>query len=182
MITDLRHSLLLRAIQRFDISVFSWVMARPRFNHWATLSKQISRSADGFLYPLLALLFYWHGLGWLAAAMACAFAIERPLYWIMKNSFKRFRPPDCLPGVQSVVVPSDRFSFPSGHTSGAFVSATLFAAALPELALCAYGWSCAVGWSRVCLGVHFPTDTLVGGLLGLSCAQLALSYFLPVAL
>ena len=176
MIIDLYQLPLLRRVQSADTALFSWVMARPRFDRWAMLSRWLSRSADGFLYPLIGVLLYWQGSGLVAAAIALAFAIERPLYWLLKNSCRRFRPPDCLPGVTSVVVPSDRFSFPSGHTSGAFLVATAVAVAAPVLQLPVLIWAGSIGWSRVCLGVHFPTDTLVGALLGVSCAQLALGF------
>jgi len=179
---DPQNMLLLRKIQRLDISLFSWVLARPQFDLWLALAKPLSRSADGFLYPLIALLLYWQGLPAIAAAMAVAFALERPVYWLLKNSCRRFRPPETLPGVVSAVVPSDRFSLPSGHTSGAFLTATIISAAFPALSLPCYLWAVGIGWSRICLGVHFPTDTAVGALLGITCAQWALGQFISTPL
>ncbi|MDA0797030.1 MAG: phosphatase PAP2 family protein [Proteobacteria bacterium] len=42
----------------------------------------------------------------------------------------------------------------------------------------AYSWACAIGFSRVFLGVHFPTDLIVGAGLGLLCSYLSLSILL----
>ena len=44
---------------------------------------------------------------------------------MLKNGFKRNRPQDALTHFTSVIVPHDQFSFPSGHTSAAFLMATL---------------------------------------------------------
>lgn len=60
------------------------------------------------------------------------------------------------------------FSFPSGHTSVAFATATNLTLAYPKwyVALPAYTWAGAVGYSRMHLGVHYPSDVLAGALIG----------------
>ncbi len=60
------------------------------------------------------------------------------------------------------------YSFPSGHTSLAFVTATNLSLAYPKwyVAVPAYLWAGSVGYSRMHLGVHYPSDVLVGALVG----------------
>jgi undecaprenyl-diphosphatase len=112
-------------------------------------------------------------------AILLAFFIERPLYFVLKNSFKRNRPAAALDNFVSVIIPSDKFSFPSGHTSAAFMMATLISYFSPSftdisLIVLLYLWATAIGFSRVILGVHFPTDTLMGAVLGVSTALFSL--------
>jgi undecaprenyl-diphosphatase len=108
------------------------------------------------------------------AAILLAFLIERPIYFVLKNSLKRNRPEASIKNFHSVITPSDQFSFPSGHTSAAFMMATLLGFYFPSLSILLYGWAALVGCSRVVLGVHFPTDILVGALLGISVAFFSL--------
>lgn len=69
-----------------------------------------------------------------------AFAIELPLYKLLKNSVKRHRPREALSEIGWRISPSDKFSFPSGHTAAAFFTATLLTYFLPILALLVLIW------------------------------------------
>ncbi|MFA5493578.1 MAG: phosphatase PAP2 family protein [Porticoccaceae bacterium] len=166
----------LMLLHQLDVVIFHWMMKRKHLDLLARVARIISRSADGFGYPLLALgLYLFDNLNgkYFAAAMVLGFAAERPLYWLLKNSLKRRRPAARLPGYKSFIIPSDQFSFPSGHTSGAFVIAVLLCLYFPAIAPLALIWACLVGASRVTLGVHFPTDTLAGAAMGSTLAWAA---------
>ena len=62
--------------------------------------------------------------------------------------------------------PADH-SFPSGHTASSFAAATALAFFYPRAAPLAYAVATGVGMSRVHLGVHFPSDAAVGGVIGI---------------
>ncbi len=59
-------------------------------------------------------------------------------------------------------------SFPSGHTSLAFATATSLTIAYPKwyVAAPAFIWAGAIGYSRMHLGVHYPSDVLAGAVIG----------------
>lgn len=63
-------------------------------------------------------------------------------------------------------------SFPSGHTSSAFALATSLSLEYPHwyVVAPAYMWACSVGYSRMRLGVHYPSDVAAGAVIGAGCA------------
>jgi membrane-associated phospholipid phosphatase len=65
-------------------------------------------------------------------------------------------------------------SFPSGHTSDAFATATSLSIAFPKWYVIApsFLWACSVGYSRMDLGVHYPSDVMAGAIIGAGSAYL----------
>jgi undecaprenyl-diphosphatase len=159
-----------------------WLIAAGRLpSPLLRASRALSRSADGYLYllvPLLLLALNSPGAWLLAQHAALAFALERGLYWALKNGVRRRRPAQCLPDFHSRIIAADEFSMPSGHTSGAFLFVTLLCLHYGPLPALLYPWAVCVALSRVCLGVHFPSDTLLGALLGSSLGLLTVSVLL----
>ncbi|WP_256604704.1 phosphatase PAP2 family protein [Sphingobacterium multivorum] len=64
------------------------------------------------------------------------------------------------------------YSFPSGHTSSAFATASALSRAYSKWYVVAPSllWASSVGYSRMYLGVHFPSDVLTGAVLGTGAA------------
>lgn len=171
---------LMASIHNYDVRMFVRLNNSALHANLLTACRWLSRTGDGFLYVALAVWVYL-GQGWsapLLKALLLAFALERPVYFLLKNGFKRNRPPQAISNFRSAITPSDQFSFPSGHTSAAFMVATLLVYFFPPLAAGLYCWAASVGFSRVVLGVHFPTDTLMGMVLGVGSAFISLNYVL----
>jgi undecaprenyl-diphosphatase len=57
-------------------------------------------------------------------------------------------------------------SFPSGHASTSFACATVLALLEPRLRAPALLLAAAIAFSRLYVGVHYPTDVLAGAALG----------------
>jgi len=158
-----------------------WCSQSRNYNLLIQLAKQISRSGDGLLQIVLpaglVALNADDSLLFLKMVVA-GFLIERPLYWLLKNSLKRRRPPEAIPSFQSVITASDKFSFPSGHTAAAFLLATLALLVYGSSAWILLPWAICVGASRVVLGVHFPGDILAGATLGTAIGFYTASFFI----
>ena len=161
---------LLDSLTHYDHRMLLWCMDLRFHKQLIQLARVVSKTGDGYLQVILPLGIYLlsteHGSNFLSLVLL-AFAIERPLYWVLKNSFKRNRPPDIIPCFKSIVEASDKFSFPSGHTAASFLLATLCYLYFGAIALPLFIWALFVGISRVLLGVHFPTDILAGSVLGM---------------
>lgn len=159
----------LQKIAAVDAQLFLGInRAHQRFelHHYIRL---VSASGDGYLYGLLAFLLILidRETGSQLLLVGCAaFLIELPLYWLLKNTCKRRRPFHVVAAMAPFLNPSDEFSFPSGHTTAAFLFATTASHFFPALALVLFSWAALIGLSRVMLRVHFVSDVLAGMLLG----------------
>ncbi|ESP94076.1 MULTISPECIES: phosphatase PAP2 family protein [Pseudoalteromonas] len=163
-------------IIKLDTALY-FALYKPKRRKWFNwLMLMLSKSGNGGLYVILALLNgYFMGSDGSAFVqmVLVAFAIERPLYFVMKKHFARIRPCDCL-AVKAMLTPSDKFSLPSGHSAGAWLYATCLIDVYPVLTIPLLIWAAGVSLSRVLVGVHYPIDVVLGAVMGSGCALLAI--------
>ncbi len=128
---------------------------------------------------LLALLAPapWSTAGWQCLT---AVIISHIPVAIVKRRFSRLRPYQAIPQVNTCPKPLQDSSFPSGHTTAIFawtvpllLSGAMMLALLAPIAvfLCL-----SVGWSRMYLGLHYPSDVAAGAIVG-SLTAYAVKFF-----
>lgn len=93
---------------------------------------------------------------------------------ILKQTVQRPRPYDEYPQLIQAKTTENSYSFPSGHSALSFSSATALTLAYPKwyVAIPAYAWAGTVAYSRMRLGVHYPTDVLTGAAIGIGTTWL----------
>lgn len=116
-----------------------------------------------FLYGILPLLITFYITKFLKAY----FAVPRP-------SLRYTVPPDV---VTLIMDRPSNFSFPSGHASMAFALAAVLAFHFKINRALVFSLAALVCLTRLYVGVHYPTDVIVGGALGLAVTVLFLKFF-----
>lgn len=130
----------------------------------------------GFLWIALGVLFLlmgvrnkiWRRRGWLLLFSLGVNALVCNL--LLKPWINRMRPYDLLQ-YEILIPPMGDPSFPSGHTSASFAAATALYAINRKWGAAAYVLAALMGFSRLYLGVHFPTDVVVGAVVGVLTAK-----------
>jgi undecaprenyl-diphosphatase len=107
--------------------------------------------------------------------MALIGVIGVALYKLLKRTLVRERPFITHSGISLHGAPLDRYSFPSGHTLHAVAFTWQAVVHFPELAWVLVPFTSLVAASRVVLGLHYPTDVLIGAAIGGLLAQVGLA-------
>jgi membrane-associated phospholipid phosphatase len=105
------------------------------------------------------------------AAVAAAGLLDQ----VLKNLLCRARPSAADAGVffsefPCVPAPYALASFPSGHATTVFALATVLSLWYPRGTAAWLALAAVVGWSRIALGPHFPSDVVAGAVLGVVVA------------
>ncbi len=141
-----------------------------------------------FIFPLLSRMGNG-GAVWLAIAFYFGYSkITRPfalmlffslalshvLSQILKPIIGRPRPFVVHPCGRLLIHTPGGYSCPSGHSATSFAAATIILIADRRFGLLAFCMAFGIAFSRVFLFVHYPSDTIIGSLLGVLCAILVL--------
>ena len=137
---------------------------------------------QNFIWPgiVCMVVFLWfkrmRGLA-LVLATVLVVSISDFLGAALKELIARDRPCHVLANVKDIANCSNSFSFPSNHAINSFTFATIITRAYKSLAFFLYISALLIGYSRVYLGVHYPTDVLSGALCGILIGYVGYKYF-----
>ncbi len=164
----------------FATAPFDWISQRDhrvmgRLDRWrAPRALRLwmiyaTRIGDGWLWYALALfLTFFGGQQHWRALVACTIAIISgvALFSVLKRICRRPRPRFAELRSTDAPAPPDQFSFPSGHTITAFAGAVSLMHFYPEAAPILLLVAASIAASRVLLGMHYPSDVIVGAAIG----------------
>lgn len=168
------------ALTALDTRILLWLhdtLASPFMNGFMIFITKLSNG--GMIWILLCvLLLCSKKTRKMGLYLGIALIIDSVLVnLILKPIFMRVRPYQAL-GLSILIKAPGGTSFPSGHSSIAFTGATSFLLLAKSKPMKEGGWVLEVlafltAVSRMYLLVHYPSDVLVGALIGIGCAYLA---------
>ncbi|NRB64155.1 MAG: phosphatase PAP2 family protein [Saprospiraceae bacterium] len=131
--------------------------------------------------------FKWKGLFFVLAIGLSTGLSDLASSKVMKPSFERLRPcndPAMEEKVRLLVGCGKAYSFTSSHAANHFAIATFIVFTLgliyPGLKWPFYFWAFSISLGQVYVGVHYPTDVIVGGLIGWTIGYLVAKAYLRV--
>lgn len=137
--------------------------------------RAVSRLGDGpFWYAMLAgvwLIKGWSYGGSIVYVLLSSL-MGTGIYKILKTKTIRPRPYQVHQVIHLGERPLDHFSFPSGHTLHAVMATILLGYIVPPLLVLMVPFTVLVAGSRMVLGLHYPSDVMVGGCIGAAVAGL----------
>ena len=97
---------------------------------------------------------------------------------LLKNLVARTRPYEVVDGLHRIIEAQSDYSFPSGHTGSAFaVAVVVFLMCPRKIGVPVLAFAFVIAFSRLYVGVHFPTDVLGGALIGAVIAYLVCAVY-----
>ena len=165
-----------------ELSILLWIQENLRgfmdsFWVWIT-----SLADKGWFWILLAVvLVCFKKTRWAGATVLVALIVNHVLTnVILKDLFGRPRPYMVSEDLVTLIKHLSSYSFPSGHTSCSFAAAFVLCFMMPKkVSIPAIILAAFIGFSRMYVGVHYPTDVLGGILVGFLSAVGAY-YFVQV--
>ena len=107
--------------------------------------------------------------------MAVTAGVGIAIYKLLKNRLVRERPYINHGGIVCGTAPLDQYSFPSGHTLHAVSFAIMLSQIEPMLMPVVVPFAILVAASRVILGLHYPSDVVVGAAIGAMLASVSVA-------
>ncbi|MBQ8795723.1 MAG: phosphatase PAP2 family protein [Clostridia bacterium] len=171
---------MLESITNFDFSILYFIQENWRTEWLDLICAFLSRAFElGVPWLVLgAVLFCFKKTRTAGAILVCAVVLTFFFNELaIKNAINRERPCTIDPTIELIVKKPTSYSFPSGHTASCFAAAGTLLFTYKRLGIPLIIFSAFMGFSRMYLFVHFPTDVLAGAALGLLMAWVTVLVF-----
>lgn len=154
-----------------EAEILLWIQEYLRMPVLNSVMRGITHLGDfGIFWILMAIMLCLYagtrkaGLT-VAAGMLVSFLINN---LFLKNVVGRTRPYEMIDGLTLLVNRAKDMSFPSGHSATSFVAAVIIAGMLPKrYGISALVLAALISFSRLYVGIHYPTDVLFGAASGI---------------
>lgn len=167
---------MIESIMNIDVNILLWIQDNLRNAFLTPVFAGITKLGDiGLIWIIISLgmLFFrkTRATGTMCLiALICSVVVNNLL---LKNLVARARPFDTYQMIIPLISRPTDFSFPSGHTAASFACAGVMYRHLPKKAgISSIILAVLIAFSRLYLGVHYPSDVLIGGISGflMGCA------------
>jgi len=162
-----------------DIELFSSLNGLATNPGIAVLSSIMTQFGSEVILGLIGLLFYLLSSKentQVLIGVLFAITVSDLVLSILKGAYFRPRPYQLLSGVPLPIGQDEASSFPSGHATRAFAVAALITMQKGKKYLPLLVLSAGVAVSRVVIGLHYPSDVLAGGFLGIFLAAISVTF------
>ena len=167
----------IESLNLWELQILDWIgkhLACPALDAVMPIISLLGNG--GWVFILAGLLLAAHkstrrqGIITLIALLLDAILVNLAL----KPIFSRIRPYTLRPDISLLVPMLKDFSFPSGHTAVAFAFSFSLFWKQKRVAYWALMLALTIGFSRLYLYMHYPSDVLFGALFGALCGWLAI--------
>ncbi len=158
----------------WDGQFLIWLQENVRTDFLTPIMKLITHLGDkGIFWILIAVVMLFfkktRPLG-IMAGIALVFSVLINNV-IIKPNVGRIRPYEVVDGLKLLIERQDDPSFPSGHSGASFAAAVVFLVKGPrKIGIPAIIMAALIAFSRLYVGVHYPTDVICGIITGTCCA------------
>lgn len=165
----------MKQVLNWDISIFKYINNRLKCSFLDIVMPRLTH-LGGVRFSIAGCLFILCFFRRSALGLETLFAMigSHLIVQVVKRFCSRRRPYLSISGTKiwEALVLKD-YSFPSGHTTASFSLAATLAINFPVIAPLIMGLAFLVGISRIYLGLHYPSDILIGAALGTVSAFVA---------
>lgn len=162
-------------IQAFDDRILNFIQENLRNPIMDKIIPIITSLGNGGLvWIIIAIIFIItkkyrkYGLIMLITLIICELVGDIAI----KHLVGRERPFNVTKAIELLIKPPTGYSFPSGHTMSSFAAATIISKMNKKFGIAAFILAALIGFSRMYLYVHYPSDVLVGCILGIIFSSL----------
>lgn len=160
----------------FEISILLWIQENLRGfmdSFWVFITSLADKGWFWILIAAIMLFFKKTRTAGVTVLLALIFN-HVMTNMILKDLIGRPRPYTVSPEIVTLIRQLSSYSFPSGHTSSSFAAAFVMYRMLPKkIGIPALTLAAMIGFSRMYVGVHYPTDVIGGMVVALVCSILA---------